>query len=217
MKVFFCLVFVFGLAYNYELRSQSRDIYTNPSFDSLAKDHQTLAILPFKVTSKLRPKEKTKLNPGDLETMQREQGFIAQRSLYSYFMEEKTKKEFKVQFQDIGTTNVFLMNKKWKADSLQNIPAKLLADSLGVDGVISGDIFTDKPMSEGASIAVGVLSDWIAFGPTNSGTCTIRIHNGDDNAVLWRYEKTLSRNFGSTIQSIVNTMMRKAAKKFPYE
>ena len=86
---------------------------------------------------------------------------------------------------------------------------------LGVDGIISGSLYTDKPMSEGASVALGIMFG--VYGPTNSGKCTINVHEGDRGELLWKYEKTLSRSLGSDINTVINTMMRKASRKFPYE
>ena len=35
--------------------AQTREIYTNPKFKELTKDHKTLAVLPFRTTLQLRP------------------------------------------------------------------------------------------------------------------------------------------------------------------
>jgi hypothetical protein len=37
--------------------AQTREIYTNANFKTLAKDHKVLAVLSFKTTLQLRPKE----------------------------------------------------------------------------------------------------------------------------------------------------------------
>lgn len=37
--------------------AQTREIYTNPKFKELAKDHKMLAVLPFRTTLQLRPAE----------------------------------------------------------------------------------------------------------------------------------------------------------------
>ena len=69
--------------------------------------------------------------------------------------------------------------------------------------------------------AIGVLfgatPDLSGPGPTNTGQCTINIHEAKAGELLWKYENALSRGMGSNTQSVINAMMRKAAKKFPYE
>ncbi|HMU45332.1 MAG TPA: hypothetical protein PKC72_03140 [Chitinophagaceae bacterium] len=195
--------------------SQTKEIYTNPDFITLAKDHSTLAILPFDVTLNLRPKEKEKLKPGELEDLQKKEGDAVQSALQTYFLKQKEKDEFKVKFQDISKTNALLNKLGWDQESLKSKTKEELCEALGVDGIISGTLFTDKPMSEGASVALGVVFGF--WGPTNSGKCTINVHDGKSGELLWKYEKTLSRSLGSDIQSVINTMMRKASRKFPYE
>lgn len=55
MKQLLTTVFVFGLLST--TYAQTREIYTNANFKTLAKDHKILAILPFKTTLQLRPKD----------------------------------------------------------------------------------------------------------------------------------------------------------------
>jgi hypothetical protein len=69
-------------------------------------------------------------------------------------------------------------------------------------------------MSEGASVALGLLIGF--YGPTNSGKCTINITDGATSELLWKYEKTLSRSLGSDTNTVINAMMRKASRQFPY-
>lgn len=195
--------------------AQTKEIYTHPGFDTIAADHKMLAILPFNVLINLRPKENEKLKPGELENMQKKEGSAVQSAIQTYFLKRKEKKDFKVNFQDISKTNALLSKKGWTQDSLQTLTMDEISAYLGVDGIISGTLNTDKPMSEGASIALGIAFG--VFGPTNSGKCTINVHDGGGGELLWKYEKTLSRSLGSDINTVINTMMQKASKKFPYE
>jgi hypothetical protein len=192
-----------------------KEIYTNPDFASLAKNEQTLAILPFTVTLHLRPNERAKMSDEDLKKMELQEGLDVQSAMQSYFLHKKEKKDFTVSFQDIDKTNLLLKKAGISPDSLANYSAQDLAKILGVDGVISGTLTSDKPMSEGAAVAVGVLTGF--YGHTNSGKCTINIHDASTGKLMWKYEKSLSRGLGSSINTIINTMMSKASRKFPYE
>ena len=196
---------------------QTKEIYTNPAFDTLSKDHKLLAILPFDVILNFRPRERERLKPGDLEQMQKREGEAVQSALETYFLKRKEEEGLRVKFQDVGKTNALLARRKWNLDSLKIRTKEELADSLNVDGVISGLLATDKPLSEGSAVAIGILTDGWFFGPTNSGKCTINVHDGNSGELLWKYEKTLSRSLGSDIQTVINAMMRKASRKFPYE
>jgi len=196
-------------------RAQTKEIYTNPRFDSIAKEHSNLAIIPFDVSINLRPKEKEKLKAGELENLEKKEGEAVQSAIQTYFLKQKEKESFKVNFQDVSKTNALLAKNNWTNDSLRTKTKEEICSLLGVDGVISGTLFTDKPMSEGASIAIGIVFG--VWGPTNSGKCTINVHEGKQSELLWKYEKTLSRSMGSDINSVINVMMRKASRRFPYE
>jgi len=195
--------------------AQTKEIYTNPRFDSIAKEHSNLAIIPFDVSINLRPREKEKLKAGELENLEKKEGEAVQSAIQTYFLKQKEKESFKVNFQDVSKTNALLAKNNWTNDSLRTKTKEEICSLLGVDGVISGTLFTDKPMSEGASIAIGIVFG--VWGPTNSGKCTINVHEGKQSELLWKYEKTLSRSMGSDINSVINVMMRKASRRFPYE
>ena len=196
-------------------RAQTKEIYTNPRFDSIAKEHSNLAIIPFDVSINLRPREKEKLKAGELENLEKKEGEAVQSAIQTYFLKQKERESFKVNFQDVSKTNALLAKNNWTNDSLRTKTKEEICSLLGVDGVISGTLFTDKPMSEGASIAIGIVFG--VWGPTNSGKCTINVHEGKQSELLWKYEKTLSRSMGSDINSVINVMMRKASRRFPYE
>lgn len=211
---------------------QTLENYTHPLFDSIAKDHGVLSILPFDVTIRLRPRKMRKMDMDEFEKMEKTQGLVVQSGLYRYFMEKKEKDSFKVSFQDIAKTNALLEKAGWTSDSLRKKTMKQICRKLGTDGIISGTVATKKLLSDEASVALtaaelGLTAAAILFGadgvwlggtgPTNTGTFTINVHEGKKNELLWKYEKMLSRGLGSDINSVINALMRKASKKFPYE
>jgi len=194
--------------------AQTREIYVNPQFETLAKDHKKIAILPFKVIMKLRPKQMEQMSPEQLAQLQKDEGLAVQSALQTYFLKRKEQHEFEVSFQDLATTNALLKKHNLDAENLEKYTPAELAEMLEVDAVITGILSTDKPMSEGASVALGVLVGF--YGPTNSGKCTININDGATGELLWKYEKTLSRSLGSDTNTVINTIMRKASRQLPY-
>jgi hypothetical protein len=213
------------------LFGQTLENYTHPLFDSIAKDHAVLSILPFGVTIRLRPREMKKLDIDEFEKIEKTQGLVVQSGLYTYFLKKKEKDSFKVSFQDISKTNALLEKAGWTSDSLRSKTKKQICKKLETDGVISGTVLTNKLLSDEASVvlnaaALGVAAAsallggdvWLGGGgPTNSAIFTINVHEGKKNELLWKYEKKLSRGLGSDINSIINALMRKVSKKFPYE
>ncbi|MDN5200265.1 hypothetical protein QQ008_02810 [Fulvivirgaceae bacterium BMA10] len=194
--------------------SQTKAIYTNPEFSTLAKDHKKLAILPFKAIVSLRPNQMKKLTPEQFEKLQKDEGKAIQSALHTYFLKKQNQKGYTVSFQDVGTTNAILKKNEISEENIDEYTSDELAKLLEVDGIISGTLNTNKPMSDGASLALGVLVGF--YGSTNSGKISINIKDGKTDALLWKYDKTLSRSLGSDTNTVVNAIMRKASRKFPY-
>lgn len=213
------------------LCGQTKEIYTHPQVDSIAKGHTLLAILPFKVTLRLRRKDAKKLEPEDFERLEKIEGEAVQAALQSYFLKQKEKDSFKVRFQDIEETNAILARAGWTDDSLRLKTPKQICRKLRVNGVISGTAMTNKLLSDEGAAALTALGiglsvvtamfggtpDWSSPGPTNTGHCTIDLHEAKEGKLLWQYETELSRGMGSNANTIINAMMRKASKRFPYE
>ncbi len=194
--------------------AQTKEIYTNPNFERISRSHKTLAILPFKTIIKLRPKEQEKLTEKEYQDLLVDEGLAVQSALETYFLKSKRKYNFRVKFQDISKTNALLKQNGISQENIESMTPEQYAQILEVDGIISGILSTNKPMSEGASAALGILFGF--YGSTNSGKCTINISDGDSGELVWKYEKTLSRSLGSDTNTVINAMMRKAARKFPY-
>jgi hypothetical protein len=208
------LILLFLLAGFSLSHAQTREIYVNPDFNTLAKNHKLIAVLPFKTIVKLRPKQMEKMTAEQIEQLQKDEGLAVQSALHTYFLKRKEQHQMEVSFLDVNTANARLAKKNVNETNIDTFTPKELADLLGVDAVISGILSTDKPMSEGASAALGILVG--VYGPTNSGKCTININDGATGDLLWKYEKTLSRSLGSDTNTMINTIMRKASRQLPY-
>jgi hypothetical protein len=194
--------------------SQTKEIYVNPAFNELAKDHKVIAILPFKAIINLRPKQMEKMTPEQHAKLQEDEGLAVQSSLLTYFLKRKEQHNFVITFKDVNTINAILLKNDIDQSNIDKFTPAELCELLGVDAIISGTLKSDKPMSDGASLAMGVLVGF--YGATNSGKCNININDGKTGDLLWKYEKTLSRSLGSDTNTIINAMMRKASRKLPY-
>ncbi|MDQ3016609.1 MAG: hypothetical protein M3R25_07825 [Bacteroidota bacterium] len=194
--------------------AQSRAIYVNPAFYSLAKDHKKVAVIPFNVQVGLRPKEREAMTDDQLRDMEEKQGVAAQNALVSWFLKQQNTQGYTVQFQDVNTTNALLLKAGMNIHDLATYTPDEIAKTLGVDAVMGGMIQTTKPISDGASVAMGVLLGY--YGATNTGNITINLNDSDSGDLLWKYDKELSRSLGSNMNQIMDTLMRKASRKFPY-
>ena len=207
--VFFLSVATAGFA-------QTREIYTNSNFKTLAKDHKILAVLPIKTTLKLRPKEVEKNGgPAGVAALEKREGLAVQSAIHSYFLKRKESNDLIVDIQDVARTNALLERNAVTYETLSGFTPEELAKILNVDGVVSGTFESSQPMSNEAAI---VMTAFVGFGgSTNTGKTTISINDGKTGDLLWKYDKTLSRGFGSNTSSIITTIMRKASRQFPYD
>jgi hypothetical protein len=195
-------------------RGQSKAIFISPDFSALSSHEKTLAIIPFGVTLNLRPKDKANMTAEELKQQEQQSGLAIQNEMESYLLKKSEHSSYSVAFQDVEQTNRLLKAHGITLDSVSGMDPRQVSRVLGVDGVICGKMVSSHPLSTGAAVAVDVL---VGFGgATNSGTCTIDIYDGPTGKLMWRYEKSLSRGLGSDAGTIIDRIMSKASRKFPY-
>lgn len=190
-------------------------IYKSSEFDAAFAKHKTVAILPAEVTTQLRPNQEKKLTAEQIQEMTEKTGYDIQDKMYSWFLRRSEKFHYTVTFQDVTRTNALL---KDAAISYKDLPSKdraELAKILQVDAIIQDKARMDKPMSEGAAIAVGLLVGM--WGATNKVETTINIHDGKNGHLLWKYDYEAAGSVGSSTTKLVDALMRNASKKFPYQ
>lgn len=199
----------------------AKNIYTSKSFRKIAKQHKTLAILPFDVQVGLRPKEMRDMTPERLYDLELHHGQAVQSALQVYFLEHINRKREVISIQDVRTTNAILAEKDIQPEELTKYTPTELAQLLGVDAVMTGRLTTEKPISDGVAMALALYTFFYTpnitnGGPTNAGNASMKIFDGASGNLLWSYDKMLARSLGSDTQTIVRAITRKAAKKIPY-
>ena len=95
----------------------------------------------------------------------------------------------------------------------------LLPDSicriLKVDAVIKCNFAYEKTGSEAGAIAKTVL---LGFGgSTGSGSLTMQIYGASTGGLLWRFYKEMNEGIGSSGNELMERMMKKVSRNFPYE
>ncbi|HLT05957.1 MAG TPA: hypothetical protein VK014_00435 [Cyclobacteriaceae bacterium] len=209
-KSLLSLIFL-ALAY---VSSAQTHLYENPDFDRLTASHEIIAIVPFKTTVTLRPKQMKDITPEQLKTMEESEGLSIQSAMYSWFLKRDKQEKLKVKVQDPNTTNALLRRNNITAGSIADYTPNELAEILGVDAVIMGTFETNKPMSEGASVALGVLVGF--YGSTNKAIINLSIYNADQGELLVNYNKAVSGSIGSSTEDLINILMRKASRRISY-
>ena len=134
--------------------------------------------------------------------------------MYSWFLKRKKRGKLKDDVQNPATTNAKLKKAGVTLENYENYTPSELAKIFELDSIIMGTFETNKPMSEGAPIALGLLVDF--WGATNSATINLSIYNATDGELLVNYNKKVRGSIGSDNDDLVNIVMRKASRRIAY-
>lgn len=189
-------------------------IYLANDFRSYASKHKVVAILPASVTISQRPNQAKNTSAEQLQAMQQQSSLDFQSRIYAWLLRRGQQQRYTVEFQDVATTNSLLRKANMMNNDMRTMSPQELAQLLGVDAVLSTEVRTSKPMSEGAAVAVYMLAGGI--GATNQANITVNINEGSAGKLLWKYDYVASGSMFSSPERIVDALMRNASKKFPY-
>ena len=190
-------------------------IYLANDFTTYAPKHKVVAVLPAAVTMEMRPNQAKRTTAEQQRDAEFKTGLDFQERIYAWLLRRSQQQRgFTVQFQDIMQTNAKLRESGIPFEELRAHSPQELAQILGVDAVLTTNVRTTKPMSDGAAIAVGVLVG--AWGTTNQANITVNIHETQEGKLLWKYDYLAAGSVGSSTENMVNALMRNASKKFPY-
>jgi hypothetical protein len=154
------------------------------------------------------------ITPEQLQRMEESEGLSIQSAMYSWFLKRDKRQKLKVKVQDPNTTNALLRRNNITPEYIADYTPNELAEILGVDAVIMGTFETNKPMSEGASVALGMLVGF--YGSTNKAIINLSVYNAEQGELLVNYNKAVSGSIGSSTEDLINTLMRKASRRISY-
>lgn len=207
-KLFMAMLFLFNL----NSAMAQTNLYQNPEFDQLTANHKIIAIIPFQASVNLRPKQMKEMTAAQMQELEESEGLSIQSAMYSWFLKRKKRGDLEVDLQDPKRTNALLHKAEIKDINLHT--SEEIAEILGVDAVISGTFETDKPMSDGASIALGLLVGF--WGSTNTAVINMSVNNAGTGELLWNYNKKVRGSLGSDNDALINVLMRKASRRLGY-
>ncbi len=188
----------------------SKQVYKANNYKDILSTHQNVAILPFKATISYKrvPKNfNAEANTADEKKL----GLSMQEGMFTYLLRKSDK--YSVQFQDIQRTNA-LLKQKGIFDNLDEILPDSLCKILNVDAVIKCTYGYEKTGSEAGAIVSAVL---IGNGKTGSGGLTMQINDKKQGELVWRFYKEMNESITSNANEIMDRMMRKVSRNFPYE
>lgn len=208
-KLFFIIPFLLSL--NNAFCQTSKQVFESPNLKEVIASHKQVAIIPFTATITYRhtPKGVTaESNLADERKMAKE----IQSSMYTYLL--RRAKDYSVDFQEVDKTNI-LLTKAGLMDKLGETTSDELAKALGVDAIISGIYAVEHTKTEGGAIASVVLFGAFAGGD-KTGTLTMKINDGKDGSLLWRFAKSMEGSLFTSTDDLISHMMRKVSRNFPY-
>lgn len=189
-------------------------LYEHPQIEQYIAKHKKLAILPFKTSITLRPKDMKSMSNEQLSKMEEDEGQSIQSAMHSWFLKREKNGKLKVSFLDPITTNAKLKRMGVTFENFGDYTPDELADMLEVDAIIMGSFETNKPMSEGASVALGLLVG--IYGSTNKAVLNMSIYDAEDGLQIANYNKGISGTMGSSTEDLINILMRKASRRISY-
>ena len=190
------------------------NFYEDPRFPALAATHETIAILPFDATVTLRPRQMKDISPEQLERMEIAEGEGIQGAMHSWFLKRKKRGSLKVDVQAPNVTRAKLLKAGVTPEMLPAYEPQEICEILGVDAIIMGTFETNKPMSQGAAIALGVLFG--VGGSTEKAVVNLSIYEGENGELMCSYLKNLNVGLGSSSEDLINVLMRKASRRIAY-
>ncbi len=188
-----------------------KNIYESDRFEDLSADHKVLAIIPFFTNLEL----KEGVDGADLKKLEEREGYAVQDALETYFGRGKKRKKFSVDFQNTKNTNAILAQNDINYSNIDTYTIKQLSEILEVDGIVSGNMDLNILLSEGIPSDFSFI-DYI-LGDANYGRIGIKVSDGKTGKLLWKYEKEINKKSGRNTTDLIESMMKKATRKFPYD
>lgn len=211
MKIYILVVCMFLVCL---FATAQTHLYEHPQIDQYIAKHNKVAILPFKTSITLRPKDMKSMSNEQLKKMEEDEGLSIQSAMHSWFLKREKNGKLKVSFLDPITTNAKLKRMGVTFENFGDYTPDELADILEVDAIIMGSFETNKPMSEGASVALGLLVG--IYGSTNKAVLNMSIYDAEEGVQIANYNKGISGTMGSSTEDLINILMRKASRRISY-
>lgn len=186
--------------------SCAKEFYS-PDAYTLAKKHQSFAIIPPSVSIK----SNKKVDANALKEQQTTESLNFQKEIYAWMLKRKMQGRVTQEIQDVETTNAKLSRAGYPETPLTT---EELCALLEVDGVMTSRISMTKPMSEAAAVVVGLLVG--VWGPTNEVSVSLSLSDCSKKKLIWNYDHTFSGGVGSSADRLVDDLMRRASRKMPY-
>lgn len=190
--------------------------------------HRTVAILPMQVT---QPKlSDMRSLPGDtLTATQRQESskvaYQMQELVYAQLLAQRPAKGYSVQLQPVDETNKRLQAAGITYDKLlaQSATLPQLAQVLGVDAVLTGEVLLFQFLPRGMGLAASILlnepvlpNDPSSNLPTSKTGATLLLYDCRSSQLAWNFDFTRTGNNALKPERLAPKLVKAALPVFPY-
>lgn len=190
----------------------SKQMFSAPDLKESISTHKTVAIIPLKASIYYKKMPKG-MDAEMVINEEKKMGYDMQGGMYTYLLRKAD--NYSVGFQEIERTNVLLKKAGFVEKRDEFLPEDL-CKILNVDAVIIANYAWSKTGSEAGAIAKSLIFGGIGGGVA-SGTLTMQIYEAKEGKLLWRFNKEMNEGAFSSANELMERMMRKVSRNFPYE
>jgi len=189
----------------------TKQVYESPKLYSLIGRAKKVAILPLNVSISYKklPKGVTVEN---IREDEKKESVQLQQGMFTFLLRKAN--NYTVTFQDVETTNTLLKG-AGVFESLNETTPELICKILDVDAIIKSSWSYSKTGSE-----AGALVSMVVLGVpkrTASGQLIMQIYEAKQGELMWRMAKEMNEGTFSSANELMERMMRKVGRNFPFE
>ena len=189
----------------------AKQIFESPNLKSVVYSAKKVAILPFNVSISYKKMPKG-MSLDQIKDNEKAESIQMQQGMYTYLLRKLD--NYSVSFQEVDRTNS-LLKKNGVFDNLDDVLSDSLCKILGVDAIIKSSWTYSKTGSEAGAIASALLLG-VSKG-TGSGQLVMQINSAKDGEMVWRMSKEMTESAFSSANALMEQMMRKVGRVFPFE
>jgi len=189
----------------------NKQMFLAPDIKEIISSHKTVAIIPLKASIYYKKMPKG-MDAEMVKNEEKKMGDDMQSGMYTFLLRKLDK--YLVGFQEPDRTNILLSKANFSEKRSELLPEEL-CKILNVDAVIIANYSWSKTGSEAGAIAKSLIFG--VGGGVASGTLTMQIYEAKEGKLLWRFTKEMNEGAFSSANELMERMMRKVSRNFPYE
>ncbi len=200
----------------------SNPYYSTSHFKEIAKDHKSIAVLPFEVQTKnYLPEE---LPEEEIEEIEEFESKAFQVSFYNEVLTNTRirRNEFPVNLQHYNTTLRKLKENDISITDSWTKSPEALAEILEVDAIVIGRIEKQRYFSDKLSIGIDILNrvgnnpfPYVSRNNKNI-KADYSILDSEDGKVLWSINYSCEANWQQQSDQIIERINNRSVRHFPY-